>query len=139
MNSRGQFIRERFNALVEHVWSEIGPDDRVTSTYTLHRRQTVTSTTGLGIPKTPWTPVLLNEPCMFIGEWSASAQRFGLDPGGKSSQTLLVLWTTYTDVHPGDDLFLAFDSKHYHVREVQQEGGLYRLLCDSELAQNTSP
>jgi len=76
---------------------------------------------------------------MYIGEWSTSAQRFGLNPGGKLSQSLLVIWTTYGDVRPGDDLFLAADGKHYLVREPQREGGLWRLLCDSAMAQLTSP
>ena len=138
-NPRGQAIRERFAALVDHIWAESGPDDRVTTTYSLFRRQTKTSTTDLGISKTPWTPVVANEPCMYIGEWSASAQRFGIGPGGKSSQSLIVLWTNFQSAHPGDDLYLAVDGKHYFVREAQREGGLWRFLCDSDMAQNVSP
>ena len=136
---RGQFIRERFNRLVETVWSEIGPDDKVTSTFNLYRRQTATTTTDLGVPKTPWTLVAANQPCMYIGAWSASAERFGLVAGGKRSQTMLVVWTTRTDVKVGDDLFLAEHQRHYFVQEVQPEGGLHRLLCDSSQAQNQSP
>lgn len=136
-NTRGQAIRERFARLVEFEWANSGPDDRVTSFYSLFRRQTTTSTTDLGVPKTPWTLVAANVPCMYIGEWSTGAQRFGLNPGGKASQYLLVIWTTRTDVHVGDDLYLAADGKHYHLREVQVEGGLTRLLGDSSMSQNT--
>lgn len=116
-----------------------GPDDKVTSTYNLYRRQTATSTTDLGVPKTPWTLVASAEPCMFIGDWSDSAERFGLKQPGKQSQTMLVVWTTRTDVQPGDDLYLTMHQRHYHVQEVQPEGGLHRLLCDSSQAQATSP
>lgn len=136
---RGQFIRERFNTLVEVVWPAVGPDDRVVSEYNLYRRQTTTSTTDLGIPKTPWTVVATDVPCMFIGAWSASAERFGLVPAGKQSQTMLIVWTTRTDVKPGDDLYLLIHQRHYHVQEVHPEGGLHRLLVDSGQAQNQSP
>jgi len=139
---RGQAIRERFNRLVEDTWKLYGPDDKVTSQYNLYRRQTTTSTTDLGVPKTPWTAVATDEPCMYIGAWStsaASAERFGLMLGGKRSQTMLVIWTTRTDVQVGDDLFLAEHQRHYHVQEVHQEGGLHRLLVDSGQAQNQSP
>jgi hypothetical protein len=91
------------------------------------------------VPSMPWTPVVVDQPCMYLGSWSASAQRFLLSVGGKVSQDLLVVWTTSTETHVGDDIFLAADMKHYHVREAQVEGGLTRLLCDSAMAQNTSP
>lgn len=134
-NARGQAIRERFARLVEVGWSLYGPDDRVTSTYTLFRRQTKAGTSDLGVPHVPWSVVAQAQPCMYIGDWSTSAQRFGLNPGGKLSQFLLVIWTTRQDVQPGDDILLAADSRHYFVREAQREGGLWRLLCDSSQSQ----
>lgn len=136
---RGQFVRERFNRLVEEIWPEFGPDDKVSSRFSLFRRQTTTTTTTLGVPKTPWTEVVLDQPCMYLGAWSESAERFGLTPAGFKRQTMIVLWTTYEDVHEGDDLYLFADGRHYFVQEAQVEGGLRRLLCDSSQAQHVSP
>ena len=136
---RGQFIRERFARLVDAIWADIGPDDRVSSEFTLFRRQTVTGTSDLGVPHTPWTQVVANQPCLYIGAWSSTADRFAINVPGFKRQTIIVLWTTFANCREGDDLYLAADGRHYLVQGVEVEGGLRRLSCDSSQAQNTSP
>jgi hypothetical protein len=134
---RSALIRERFNKLVDQTWASIGADDQATSTYNLYRRQTKISTSDLGIPRVPFSLVASAVPCMFIGPHSKSHERFTIKEGGKLSQQMIVVWTTHQDIKVGDDLFLSYDQKHYHVQEVGVDGALRRLLCDSSQATNT--